>query len=56
MTPKNNIIDLNVRTIGDPNQRLTEQEERKISKFLKLDEEGIEKYLKEVRDKEEQNK
>jgi len=51
----NNIIDLIVRSIGDPNHRMTEQEEWKISKFLKLDEEGREKYLKEVRDKEEQN-
>jgi len=53
MTPKNNIIDLNVRTIGDPNRRITEKETKQISKLLKLDEEGREKYLKEVRDKEE---
>gem|GEM_PF-6536461 len=55
MPKNNNIIDLNVRSIGDPKHRMTEQEEWKISKFLKLDEEGREKYLKEVRDKEEQN-
>ena len=57
MSTKNkNIVHLNVRTLGDPNRRITEKETKQISKFLKLDEEGREKYLKEVRDKEEQKK
>ena len=40
------IIDLDVDFIGDPNRRMTDDDRREISKFLKLNDEGREQYIR----------
>jgi len=52
MAKNENILDLGVRTIGDPNKRMTSEDHEKISKFLNMDEQAQEQYLKELKDSE----
>jgi len=49
MNENENILDLDVRTIGGPNQRLTSAEHELISAFLNMDKEAQEQYLSELK-------
>jgi len=49
MTVNENILDLGVRTIGDPNHPLTSAEQELISAFLNMAKEAQEQYLSELK-------
>ncbi len=54
MAKNKDIIDLDVRTIGDPKNRPTDEDHKKISKFLKMDRVAQDEYLKKVKEREAQ--